>query len=887
MKIPTANVLVAFNRETMDRLFSSGATYKSLVAQLSEGLDNALLFDNVANPNFVSFDHSLGLGGGMKMTLTFIDPKGEFERRFFTDNPAKLIQGFSDPKSEKTEAFITTVVDNKDVKESQKDYENAYIAQYKQELQASIGSREIYVAYGMGNNLDLWSGPHRTMLTNANIDIDGARKITLTLTPTANTFDIGSRRGAYNEKINLNLQGLKIRTEGTSQEIKFSKENAYNPVEYLRNFTRGGELQSNNVEINNALKTLGYEELSSKLEKFDFHSMVVDALRNYVAKATNNKNVIVLLPNLNVTCRQAINDEARKFNIIDASGFSDVSAMITADLSADVVADLQESGQLADVAKEGAAANASNAALIGSHLRSRAYDLYDKVNNENGKDEMFVESTLKAFGLRLHTKELGSLYSLFKEAQPTGAVNTYVVNEAHANPDEAFESFYQDRMFTAVIDQTTRELPDHLGVLQNIINNIRKLSQESYKMSSLAVMDESDIKVVDVWKERADAYTFAGYDKFNGDHAVIVGDLALIKEYLYGGVNLEAKAEAASELRRKSTEAANKIVELATQNIDASALEGPTPEDYELAAATQIPLHPLDKLYLADKEYNKTIREIVNPVLKGVGAFGDISYIPDDFAYQDADFSSKEREYIEENGIPVFRYNTQNPNIIDVKFNFGAIYFSLLKMGYQKEIGRLTSAVAEGVLPTGVGTFPIRSRGAAIAYLRSKGFSQGMGDEDKKKVIESLATRISPELAKELEVDSAEAGADSFANIIKELEDKNLHSLVLVDQALPGNPNAIMADFSEELYRKALQMSITTLPLFHISKLASISSPCIVFAQDQPILQSRQPEQSLLNKFFSGLYKIMGFKHTITTTTATSEFKLVKNAPKFKKEEDQ
>ena len=27
------------------------------------------------------------------MTLSFIDPKDEFER-FFTDNPAKLIQGF-------------------------------------------------------------------------------------------------------------------------------------------------------------------------------------------------------------------------------------------------------------------------------------------------------------------------------------------------------------------------------------------------------------------------------------------------------------------------------------------------------------------------------------------------------------------------------------------------------------------------------------------------------------------------------------------------------------------------------------------------------------------------------------------------------------------------
>ena len=89
MKVSTANIVVAYTKETMDRLFSAGATYKSLVAELSDGDTDALLFNNVANPNFISFEHSLGLGGGMKMVLTFIDPKGEFESRFFKTNPAK------------------------------------------------------------------------------------------------------------------------------------------------------------------------------------------------------------------------------------------------------------------------------------------------------------------------------------------------------------------------------------------------------------------------------------------------------------------------------------------------------------------------------------------------------------------------------------------------------------------------------------------------------------------------------------------------------------------------------------------------------------------------------------------------------------------------------
>jgi len=135
----------------------------------------------------------------------------------------------------------------------------------------------------------------------------------------------------------------------------------------------------------------------------------------------------------------------------------------------------------------------------------------------------------------------------------------------------------------------------------------------------------------------------------------------LIKEYLYGGVNLDQKYKSIDKLKSAAA----------------------------TAALAQIPLHPLDRTKLAKKDYNKKIRDIVYPVIKGSGAFGDISYLPDDFAFQDEDFSDQEKKYIQENGIPVFRYNTQNPNILDLKFKFGGVYFSTLKMGYQKEISRL------------------------------------------------------------------------------------------------------------------------------------------------------------------------------------------------------
>ena len=855
MKVSTANIVVAYTKETMDRLFSAGATYKSLVAELSDGDTDALLFNNVANPNFISFEHSLGLGGGMKMVLTFIDPKGEFESRFFKTNPAKLIQGYSNPEAEKTTSFITDKPD--DVKQSQSEYSKEFVAQYKKELQDSIGEKEIYIAYGTGSNLDLWSGPHKTILTNADISLKGSRKISLTLTPTANPFDIGQRRGSYNEVVNLNLQGLKIRYSGLSQTVDFLEDVSYDPFKYLDLQERAQEdIQRYKQEVSTTLGETGFKDIVSKIEKYDFHSMTVDAIRNYVQKATSNKNVIVLLPNINFICRQAISDVARRVEI-------------------------------SDVALQAAATGAAAVAgILGGTKFSRSLDLHSVRITDLGKEHLFVEGFLKSLGLRMHEGEKESISKLEIESKTSEKLGTQIANEKSKSSEEAVEKFFKDRFFTAVIDKTERQVPDHKAVIQGIFDKIKQLAQESYPMSTLAVMTEADINILKLWGKHPykKYYTFAGYDDFTENSpAIIVGDLALIKEYLYGGVDIDQKLSTQNALNNKAEKQLKQIVPTTSvlslvANIGSNIGKA---SSLKLEALTQIPLHPLDRTVLAKIDYNKKIRTIVNPVIKGVGAFGDISYIPDDFGYQDSAFSDEEKKYIEENGIPTFRYNTQNPNVLDLKFKFGGVYFSTLKLGYQKQISRLSSGIAEGVLPTGIGSFPIRSRGAAIAYLRNKGFSMGLGDDNKKEILKGLASRLSPELAEDLEVDSAEAGADSIAAIIEELEQKNLHGLVLVDQELPGNPNSILADQAEDLYRKALQMSITTLPTFHISRTSSINTPCIVFAQDQPISQVIREKRTLMNRFFSGLYKIMGFKHSITSSAATSEFSLVKNATNY------
>jgi hypothetical protein len=881
MKIPTANIVVAYNKETMERLFSEGATYKSLVAELSDDQNDALMFNNVANPNFLSFEHAFGLGGGFKMKLSFIDPKGEFEKRFLTLDIVELIQGTQNPKAQKTKGFITDKP--QDVEQSQSDYSEEYIAQYKEELRKAVGQKEIYVAYGTGNNLKLWSGPHKTVVTSAEITMKGSKKVDLELTPTPQAFDILQRRGSYNEVLNLNLQGLTIRYAGQSQEIEFTEEKAYDPIQYI---TYGEDINAKQKaeEYKEDVSTAILDEaegsyglLRLKLRKYDFHCMVTDAIRSYVQKATSNSNVIVLLPDLNLTCRQAIREEANNYRLEGYHGLS----------------------------TEGIASTLAE----GGFASQRVDDIHDKALTTLGRDELFVESILKRFGLKLHSGKKEILDDLSPRVTSFGPIGTLAANEEFPSADAAVEGHYNDRFYTAVVDKTDRAVPDHKAVIDGILDNISKLSGESYSFNKGHYFTESDHNILKVWgsPKWSKHYTLAGYDDFTEDScAVIVGDTALIKQYLYGGIDLNESQASIDEIRQNIDATKDKLaydqqeamkLELADSilvgtssglqsEIDAkqseiNAGEASIEED-AINAALVHPLNPMDKIILTNNTYNKDIREAAYRNLdkgqgvKGSGAFGDISDIPDDFAYADSDLSQSEKDHIRETGIPIFRHNTQNPNVLDLKFNFGGVYFAQLVAGYHKEVSRLASTVAEGVLPTGIGSFPIRSRGSAIAYLRSRQFSTGMPPAEQRAVIASLTNRIAPELAEEMGLNNTAAASDKIAAMIRELEKDNLKGLIQVDQELAGTPNTVLTDLSEDLYAKAFQITITTLPTFHISTQAYINTPSIVFAQDQPISQTVRNERSLMNKFFSGLYRIMSYKHTINSSGAKSEFGLTK-----------
>ena len=653
-------------------------------------------------------------------------------------------------------------------------------------------------------------------------------------------------------------------------------------------------------DIREKFSDLGLDAAANEIENIDIHCIIVDTLRSYIQKATGNPNIIIVLPNLNIICRQVINEvsqNSRNFKDLETSSYTHFGGLLYDYANAEFVSQNKEYvNQITKVL-------AHKDAFVRNILYSFGLDYISARS---------AESILREEANKLSNKIALSTVSW---ALPYSSIVKFQSNERNRTAEDRFSTYFRDHDFFSVLEAASNKgIPDHWEKIKNIISSIQEASKEEYPIN-LGLYSETDLKLLKYWSEGtltipiSDYYTFGGYNKLDKNREVLIfGDQALISQYLYGKIDLMnkhiKKIKKQSSLKEKQN--LNSVFDafnpwdIDEDNIlivkDASATTpdyvsvSPKYSEREIknnivSLLKEIPLHPLDYFILSNITYNREIRKLTTTKAKStIGAFGDISYLPDEFAYMDEiNFSEKEKEHIKEEQIPVFRYNTQNPNILDLNFKFGPVYLKQLKMGFKKKIERRASAVVEGILPEGIGSFPIRTRGAAIAYLVQKNYSSGLNKEDKQEILNSLSKNMSLDLVREL---GEETAVGAIAAVIEELEKDNLKGLVEVKQLLPGNPQSIMTDFMENMYREALNINIKTLPTFHISNMHNISDPCIVFAQDVPITQSVKPPRNLMNKFYSGLYKIMGYKHIITTSSAQSEFKLVKNNTKYSSEEE-
>jgi hypothetical protein len=822
--IPTAFVVVSFSRSAMNKLFSTGATFKDLLKE-SETNDDVFLFNNAGNANFVKLEHTNGKGAVMKIEV--IDPEQTFEQRLVSNNITDLASAYaSDIKQ--SESPVIDVNDSTDYKE-QVQQNKQFFEEYTEALKQKNKKFQLYVAYGVGENLGAWSGPHIVEIGGVDISVKGSRRFMLDLTVVGGRFNSEQRKRVSRADIDLNLEGLQTKITAKSSPFNFldiAEESFKNKkrTKKLHEPYYGGSTYKDNIEYyrKDYLKNFdddvknykgpggnpsdgyyAFKQTYDLQEELDIHMVVTECMRKYIQISTGNPNVIVLLPDLNVLLRDYMKSK------------------ITQTLTDETLVGPSMS-PISD--------NSFNSYVQMQKSASNLLDQYDR-----------SLSIFSGLGMRVKAQ--------FKDGRKSNNPNVMTEREKnYETVEDRAIAFFNKRTFYASIDSGWKSSFAKAAtqtVLNKVIDKIlAAIKGVDYGDWNNVTYFETDSKFLELWSREKGNPVFNSIEKkFDPDKpAIIFGHSGLIQNLLYA--------------------------------------EDPEEIQY------QGPIHPVERFALGPG-YQKRARAITDARLDASisGPFGETTFVPDEFMYMDENQAASEvlKKLVKKKRLSVFRYNVQNSNVLDLKLQFSPIYFSELRGTFMKQVDKRSVAAVEGVIDSKYSLFDLPTPEATIAYIRSRQNTLGDSEESRKKILQELQSK---DLTQAFVGDTAEENAKLAYAMYDRLLNRDDQPLIKLDQELPGDPVKVVGNMAQRLAKAAITLSINTLPAFHESAMNLVRRPVLLLASDRPIKQTSPPDQSILDTFFSGLYYITGFKHSISAGKASSEFSLQRVVTPTKKPEE-
>ena len=925
MNIPTANVVVSYTAEAINSLFDSGGSTRSLLTTLEEQGD-LLLFNKESNPNFISFEYEFGLGGGQhKAVLKILDPDNDFESRYFTKGFEENIAGFKSRPDE----FLgeNDPASSPTTRQEGMAQKTEFIKRFIE----SYGNKHLYVAFGSGFNTDVWAGPYKMYLTGASIDGSKGKVVTLQLTPTPEGLLPGDRRTAAQQQLNMSLNGLYSRTTGLSDQLNinllkeerdtgkrgFDRAYEINLYDLGNTAGLGGDVQNKfqeesslNVDIQKEF--FKSQSVKAELAGINFHDMIVDCLKTYIRAATGKQNVIVILPNLNLLLLDFLEQETAKVlnePSTEAQAFPGATSAPTGFGSFSynaVTSRRQESEEI--------------------QQKFRWYKVIKQIVESLGFE-------LVADDVKTGTEKDPKIESI--PASKKVSLGPYTRAEDNFNK---YLERYQFRV--ALTTRSSNLIPNHQETLKNVMDKLTAAMMGRYPLKPI-VFTENNKKWLRYWGLNpltAHHRTFAGTGTANKDipfdvdqEAIIFGDLGVIQNYLYAQQELTERSVSNFREVKEVQDAKTQLQNLRSQVEDKTqqvlSLSANDPAAYVLNeqiadlkeqqadarfdglnaavafAGQGSVLAPVDRSIL-NESYQRAVRETILPSFQNASntPFGDLYEVPDNFALGKSALSEKDQKQnmtdlqklAKDNNFPIFKYNTSNPNVVQLKADISNAYYAALRLGFSKAIGRQAAGVITGQVQSAHAALPILTVKDALQFLLANEFSVGRDEKKMRLLIQELEKRASASLIDDFVYHEVQSGSTTVLDFRVSYDAKTVAErigiialqqakegtapTIMVDQEKPGSATSIMTSLISNTYRRAYNITLKTVPLFHLSDVGNtVFNNCLLFAQDPPISRTGvRPNSNFFNNFLSGAYQIMGFKHKIESNgEASSEFSLV------------
>jgi hypothetical protein len=242
------------------------------------------------------------------------------------------------------------------------------------------------------------------------------------------------------------------------------------------------------------------------------------------------------------------------------------------------------------------------------------------------------------------------------------------------------------------------------------------------------------------------------------------------------------------------------------------------------------------------------------------------------------DYSKIIKDVAEIEGIPVFKYNLPNSNVLSLNIDYNNKLLDFLNYNVvQKErygsIRSITTLLAErfktllpidqllsGYDPINISEIPFKELVDVISITLSEFFSS-----------ENVKTYLKKFLDDDNTVKFHQFTVQEVATIIatdyywKANKDT---PKIYVDSSVINNKMELF----DQINRRAISVSIKTLPFFNMNKTAVNGKKCLLlFNRNTTFGQSAN--QSIIK--FSGVYRIIGFSHVITPNDSYSTFDLI------------
>ena len=896
MNVPPVNIVMTYRPEIIMAFeeaesFTAFSTERKRLDEEDKKLGirpHTYIFNNTPNSTFLSLTHSFNFTDGASLEVEIIDPEGLFEEAML-DNRGS-IEGFLPLASEPYASLIQQKIEDTVFFKKAADYalldnnnkKLAVLADHLmsvgddiQALQTSVDKldlarlnalldatahqikRPVYIAYGVGDELRYWSPPQcykNIFKVEYSFDGKGVRILKLFLVGLGAHPNLIEGLGispfgkAFTKGIlTSGSSHLLFNKEATKKRAAFieQKEEQYLttflPSDY-DNLTPGEKRAAQfrkpvaHTEVNGVAVSIS----EADPYKPSLHMAVTEAITNFIKSGSGEDNVYVLLPNLD-----------------------------------------KYLGPYLDVKVKEASLS------LNKSLRDKNLDK-DLGTLKTNKVVYFsaFRSALEGLGLTLSERSFDT-----NAGKPVGPITCLNLEQealflsavdGDFDAEARLDNWFEGRQFKAVIQcdylnnvsflDKLKQVGDAIQVRLIASSKTKEDEFSPYIMSN--PQSETNVSILKIIKENIGG-TFSATKPL-----IFWGDSGLINSYLY-----------ARELEIN-------------------------PNELQFSE-----LHPFDVVNGLNLHYmEKVLEYLIIP--EGVGPFGPLNTLP-----KSTDIENDSNKRVIERGskIPVFTYGFKDPNILDLDIDINAIYTAALTMvepAINPSLQSTTAVPKVGEKTKEDQMYEIISelkkqpwfekeaeawKGGKRDYGVRPFFGRGAWGELKQLFYDPYKKKadtkllVPPKFERYLDehpltdpkqdkgawkLDSQSGPETKKGQVWRRwvwgtlinFYSTNMNVLKSKKQFSGPNPVKSFEYDSEAMSRRIIndlmKIIITTVPLFHLSTMRrTLWRPCQLICREPTITGGRGGGHV---SWFSGLYDIVGFTHTISSTQCNSEFSIVK-----------